>query len=956
MRRVGSRSLSGKAVTGSDTFRSGNEGYIVLQQHFRFLGQRPLKALFASGALVGFGVFAPGVMAAITPVTGPANLGATVPIPVQPGDVWNLSGVGIYLATPVTLPVGALSINGDGTNPLTLNSGGAYGRLVGPNLVFGAYTLNLSNITLTGGLQQNTTGGAVGILETNAANTLTINTTGAVTFSNNSVASTGSETRGGAVYAYQPVTINGDNAGGAITFTGNSTGVGSSGTIVSSGGAVYSGADVQIGDAKSVVALTNNYAEYTTSAVTTGGAVGAGNLVNIQGGEITISGNKAGAAGGAISTAGASGITIGNAGGGSNTVKITDNRAYNNTGGALDALNGPVTVTGQHVTVTGNTAASNGGAIWSTRTGAGILGVKIDGQQIAVDDNSSSGGQGGAIFARGRVEIGNADSTTVTLSDNSSAYPCASRGGGGAIGTFGDPAIPPSYVAPVTIDGDSIAINGNSLTSGAGCVGGAIYTDGPVTIGHASSSAVTLDGNAITGSGGGWGGAIYSDTVALNGKTIKLTNNSATSSGGGVNVASGATIGNAAGDSAVTLSGNSAKYGGAIYSTAPATTITGNTVAIANNSASGYAGAIAAGGALTITGAASITGNSSGDYGGAILSYGNLTITGAASITGNSASSFGGAIMADANLALNATTGNITFSGNKANGQPNAIWFNNSASGAAATFNTAGRTITFADPIANNATTGPLGVTATGGGAVVFNGGQASPLYGATVVGSGTTFAVQGGASYGALQADLTGATGSGSTFTVSSGATLAGGSGGGQVRADSFDLESTLNISGGLPSSGNVFTVTSPNPIFGASAKVLINTNLSDASAAQTDKLVVDLAGGALATGATVKVFVTNTGTVARGNDFLLVEVKNAGAATLPAGTFTLAAPLPGDYELVQGDGANVNNWYLHSPTVGQIPPAPNAAPIPALNHLALALLAALLLAGAAVGARRKH
>ena len=871
----------------------------MLQHHFRFLGQRPLKALLAGGALAGLGVLAPGAIAASANVAGPANLGATVSIPVQAGDVWNLSGSGIYLANPITLPVGTLAISGDGVNSLTLNGGGAYGRFV--DSAIGAYTLNLHNITLTGASQQNVDGGTISIANTNVANTLTINASGAVTFSNNSLFANSTQlTRGGAIYVYRALTINGDGNGGAITFTGNRAGIGISGTTSPGGGAIYAGAPILIGDAKSVVTLSDNAMEHVTSTVTSGGAIGAGSAVTIRGSAITISGNSAAGTGGAIDAgASATGVAIGNADGSSGTVQITGNQSYNNAGGAMyvlstpetpatptapskPAVNSPVAVSGQNVTISGNTSLLSGGAIWTNMPDAGLLGVKIDGGQIALDDNHSATAQGGAIYAFSNVEIGNAGSTTVTL-------------------------------------------NGNS----AATRGGAIYTNGALVIGHADSSAVTLDGNSISGSASGWGGALYVDTVAISGKTIKLTNNSATTSGGGVYAASGVTIGNAAGDSAVTLSGNSATYGGAVYSKATATTaITGSTVTIAGNSAS--------------------------NYGGAIAAFGDLTVTGAASFTGNKAATVGGAIMADANLALNATTGNITFSGNQANGQPNAIWFNNSASNAAATFNTAGHAITFSDPIANEAANGPLGVTASGGGAVVFNNGQKSPLYGATVVSSGATFAVQGGASYGALKADLTGATGSGSTFTVSSGATLAGG-GSGQVRADSFSLQGDLNIAGGSAASGNVFTVTSPKPTFGPSAKVQINTNLSDASAAQTDKLVVDLAGGALAAGATVKVFVANTGTVARGNDFLLVQVKNAGAATLPADTFTLGASLPGGYELVQGDGANVNNWYLHSATVGQIPVGNATAAVPALDHLALALLAALLLAGAAVGARRK-
>jgi len=76
----------------------------------------------------------------------------------------------------------------------------------------------------------------------------------------------------------------------------------------------------------------------------------------------------------------------------------------------------------------------------------------------------------------------------------------------------------------------------------------------------------------------------------------------------------------------------------------------------------------------------------------------------------------------------------------------------------------------------------------------------------------------------------------------------------------------------------------------------------------------------------------------------------ETKGYTVMPAGPHCRAR-----YELVQGTGADANNWYLHSSNISTVP-VTNATAVPTPDHLALALLAALLLVGAAAGMRCQH
>jgi len=525
-----------------------------------------------------------------------------------------------------------------------------------------------------------------------------------------------------------------------------------------------------------------------------------------------------------------------------------------------------------------------------------------------------------------------------------------------------------------------LTINGNGNTLTLHTTTEAFSIAGPGTI---ALSNLTISGASATGNGG----VIFAAVLTVNtAGAVAFTNNSAGYEGG-VIIGSDILIGNA--NSTITFTGNSAPVGGGAIFAGGEVTIDGSAIVMTGNSTANPSfamggGAIFAFGDVSIGNAAStvtLSDNTAGTSGGAILSSGAVTLAGSAvTVTGNtatagnggavSANSFilnatgpsqfsnntagtqGGAIFAQGDVTLNAAGGDVTFSRNMENtattARANAIYLNNAAtSPATATFNAAaGSAITFFDPIQNNAANGLIAVTKTGAGTVAFDGSlytnpadRLSQVLADTTVQEGT-FAVRNNAVYGALGADVSVAMPE-SSFTVDSGATLAGGIAG-EVRADDFALNGTLNIAGaaspGNASGGfSTFTVTSSDVSFGAGSQVLFNTYLNDASVQRSDLLVLNLNGGA--TSGTASIFVTNVGGpggLTTGNGILLVQTNNGTTA----GAFTLGNPeLRGgafDYRLFQGgpDGSDPENWYLRSTFIGPTPPTPpTPSPLPIIG-----------------------
>ena len=819
------------------------------------------------------------IIAGISAAASPASAQTVVPDGTNlatlgspaAGDVWNLRGSATLFDPAAVAPSFALDLSAvgasgltivgaNGGSTITLNDGAGHFGYFG-NATASAVTLNLSNITITGG-SEGASGGAIA-----SSGDLTLNTSGAVTLSNDET--TTSSTNGGGIWSGGKVTIVGGAAvdGTAVptTLTLKSDSVGWS------GGGVYAAAGIL---------LTGSYNSILLEGDTSG-------TLNASG------------SGGAFYTTGA--LTI------------------------------SATVTGD-VTVTGNTAASNG-AFWASQ-GVIIDPTTMVGGTMAFTNNA--GNAGGAIYTDSAITIGGSYGNIV-FADNTGR-----NGRGGALRAASGITIDTTVSGTLSVTGNSALGDGGALVATGGFVtltgsyGGIDFSNN--TSGKDNAGGVAVAGVQCGGGGGaicaGNGNLTISATVA---DTMTFAGNTAVNGNGGALAANNGNVILDAGPGNISLTGNTAigttipGNGGAIYSTG-STTITGNAITLSDNTATAGAG-------------------------GAVYTGGDFALNpaGAATISGNSAGTQGGALWIGGDAMLTATGGDITFSGNRANGQANAIYLNNTAGTTIATLNAAaGRSITFFDPIQNNAANGLVTVTVTGPGAVVFDGAQTtnhSQVYGETTV-QGGTFAVQNNAVYGMLVADLDPSAGqtSQTRFTVNSGVTLAGGIQG-EVRADQFTLGGTLDISGstalghpaGTATGGySNFTITSSTVTFAPGSQILFNTYLNDAGTQLTDHLTLNLNGGA--TTGTATVIVTNTGAlgaVTVGSGIQLVQT-NGGSS---AGAFELGNRVEaGAYKynlFYNGVGADAadGNWYLRS--TGIRPEVPTDAVVPGLaSRLGLAML----------------
>ena len=147
----------------------------------------------------------------------------------------------------------------------------------------------------------------------------------------------------------------------------------------------------------------------------------------------------------------------------------------------------------------------------------------------------------------------------------------------------------------------------------------------------ASLTGLTLSGNSAAFGGGG----------IFNGGTLTMSNS--TLSGNSAQINGGAILNSGGGNATVTvsnstLSGNSADFGGAIFNLGP---LTVSNSTLSGNSARDNGGAIRNGGTLTMSNS-TLSGNSAQD-GGAIINGGTLTMSNS-TLSGNSAQVNGGAI------------------------------------------------------------------------------------------------------------------------------------------------------------------------------------------------------------------------------------------------------------------------------------------------------------------------
>jgi hypothetical protein len=459
----------------------------------------------------------------------------------------------------------------------------------------------------------------------------------------------------------------GEGGAGGVAGRGFGGAVGTGGFAGSGdGGGVYDAANITLNNA----IINDNTADY-------GGGIDVKGTLTLTNGELT--GNVANVDGGGVDIAG--------------TLTITGTTFTGNTatyGGAIES-SGTLTVNGGSMTNNSAVATSDGVGGW----GGGIYSsgnAKVSGTQFMNNTAVAGGGifsfktgalgvasgstfmentaeQGGAIVSEGSSSI-----SASTFSGNT-ANGAGAQGGGGAIFNYEGTAIVTgstfanntsdeaggaieSYIATLTITGASAAPTTFSGNIAATSYGGAIDSSGLVTNKTKDFGTLALSGVSLTSNSALYGGGIFSQgALALsNGSAVK--GNQAGVDGGGIlnegalNLNDSMITANSAGGS------GSSGMGGGIYER--------------GLPRSGSGTATTGGGAATIT-ASSVAGNSATSGGGIFLQGGALSIENTP-VSGNiatTASGQGGGIY---NAGGTATVSHETLTGNSAGKAGGAIY------------------------------------------------------------------------------------------------------------------------------------------------------------------------------------------------------------------------------------------------------------------------------------------
>ncbi len=357
------------------------------------------------------------------------------------------------------------------------------------------------------------------------------------------------------------------------------------------------------------------------------------------------------------------------------------------TGGGRLSGNGGVEISGtsaENVSLSGYTSAQ--GAVSSSDGSIAITGV----QDVIFRDNHATTGTTDAyedFFRAGALAAG--DSVSVEASGNitfAGNSVTVNHEGGGAIYASND---------VVLTAGETMTFSGN--TAGISESGEESISGGAI---RSLMGNIDLTANQITISdnrSGGEGGAL---SAGLMGKlhaegTLEATGNEATENGGLIYATDAVEI-TAGGD--ILIDGNSSGgYGGAIYTAGMgildgqpegvvvAVSSSQGSVQFSNNHAALAGGAIQTDYGVSLSGTSGtviLEGNSSDDNGGAVEA-GSIILTGNGDtrITGNTAGNTGGAfsLLDGGTLTLEASRGNIDFTGNSDSTGANDITFQGAA-------------------------------------------------------------------------------------------------------------------------------------------------------------------------------------------------------------------------------------------------------------------------------------
>lgn len=609
---------------------------------------------------------------------------------------------------------------------ITGNTGG-FGGAIGMN--GGTFTMTSGSIYSNKALSF---GGAV-YLQDSANFTMSGGTIGGT-----SVAMTNSAPAGGGVYVASgceftlsggTINNNTSSGSGAGVYVSASKFTMTSGIIDHNAATKWAGAVYAQGAATTRISggtISNN-------SGTHGGAIfynGTTGTHTISGG--TFSGNRASVSGGAIYMY--ANLTL--SGG-----TITGNTATSN-GGGICVENGTLTMNNANALIIKNTAV-NGGGVATVSSGVFHMSAGTIGGGSTANKNTATGSGGG-------VYQGSTGASTFT--GGGISYNTAKNGGGIAVasGSFtegiaiasGSTANGVTYYntasengGGVYISGGTYVLNGNgtALRNNTAKNGGGVYiTGGTFNMGLSwiHSNTATANGGGvyynggtfkmqanscigyISSSGGGGNTAANGGGLYLNASYTfsagKITNNKATSNGGGVFVYAGTfTINNA---NALINSNKATTYGGGVYLT-NSTKIAMSAGTIATNSSMHGAGVAVMGSAQFALTGGTIGGstankNTATTYGGGVLIQTTGTCTMSSGITYNQAQYGGGVCVYYGTLTH--TLGGISYNTATVNG--GGVWIN---SGATYTIN--GGT--------SPGATAVLACTAANAGGGVFNNG-----------------------------------------------------------------------------------------------------------------------------------------------------------------------------------------------------------------------------------------
>ena len=324
--------------------------------------------------------------------------------------------------------------------------------------------------------------------------------------------------------------------------------------------------------------------------------------------------------------------------------------------------------------ITGNSAAGNGGAVYTTSTASSTT-LAVSASLTATTISVANAGALGTATPGFLILVGSeqmlvtgvaGDTLTVVRGVNASTPAAHSVGETVSLlhlsvsestlsGNSAD------FGAGVFVDDGTASIVSSSLQGNTATTdGGAVYVD--------QAASVDVSGSTVIGNSAGRdGGGFYNNaTAALNLTDTTVGGNSAVRDGGGLfnEIVATATLTN------TRFSANSATNGGGINNQDGVVSVTGGSL-IANMASEDGGGVFTSSSATTTLTSATLSGNVATRDGGAVRNDGTMTVT-SVNLAGNSADRDGGAIFNNRTL----TISDSMFTGNTAAGSGGALDLN----------------------------------------------------------------------------------------------------------------------------------------------------------------------------------------------------------------------------------------------------------------------------------------